>query len=924
MKSFFSLILGILLSTIAFAQETTFKLTGVVKNVEGDNLEGATVQYFYVGETDTVSTVSNSKGIFDFKDLRSTKIGIKITFGGYNDYGKLFDYTGQSGEQYLTDIKMEPGSTLLENFTVSVSRITIKEDTISYKIDSTMYRKNDNVEELLKKLPGLEVDNKTGAVTAQGKEVTKVRVNGKDFFGGDVTTATKNLDADMVDRIEVIDDYGDQAAFTGIRSGEASKTLNIELKKDKNKGVFGSASLGGGTDGRYTNSLTTNIFNNDRQISVIGNLNNTNTSSFNFGNIGGGGASMARSIGGAFGSFGGSSGIATTKSIGLNYRDKWGQKVSAYGSYSFTDKATTTLRSIQQQNIFNGKSTFNDQNSDNLSESVNHRATMNVEVKFNPNTYLKVSPYVSVQQTDGNFLSDFAFTDQAQKLLNRGTTSEQTNSEAPNVGGTLLFNKRLDKKGRVISITGNAGNTNTLGDDFYLNNTTYFDPLGNMKDSILNQYINQDNNSYNYSAGASFIEPLTKKKSLEFNYNYNKSFTAIGRRTFLIDNLGERNFIDSASTIFDNDFQTHKLGANFRNTQKKYNYTLGLAVQPTTIESNTINKNISNKQQGLNLFPVANFTYNFKKSKSLSLNYNGSTSQPSYTQLQPVADYTNPQFVVIGNPDLKPEFSNRLSARYNNFNFITGTVFFGNLSLSTTGNKIVSNVFSKGVGAQETRYLNTDGFYTVTAFYAYSKPFKNRKYVLNYGGSAIYNNNISFLADQKNVGKNLIFSQRLSTTITLKKWLETTGGVSYTLNDANYSLNKRLNSNTQAWALTHNSRIFFPKDLTFTYDLSKTVNNGFASGVGANPFIINATVEKLVSKKYSASIKLYAFDILKENVNISRTVTGNAITDSRTNNLTQYFMASLIFRFKKFTGSGNTNSKSGPAMYQSDGKRGGF
>ncbi len=923
MKSILGLIVGLLFTSVSFAQES-FSLKGVVKNIEGDNLEGATIQFFYVGESDTSNTVTNSKGIFEFKDLRSTKIGIKITFNGYDDFGKLYDYTGQTGEQYLTNIQLSPGSQTLENFVVSTSRITIKEDTVSYKIDSSMYRKNDNVEELLKKLPGLEVDNKTGAVTAQGKEVTKVRVNGKDFFGGDVTTATKNLDADMVDRIDVIDDYGDQAAFTGIRSGEASKTLNIELKKDKNKGVFGSASLGAGTDGRYTNSVTTNIFKNDRQISVIGNLNNTNTSSFNFGNVGGLGSSIARSVGGAFGSFGGSSGIATTKSIGLNYRDKWGAKVSAYGSYSFTDKATTTLRSVQQQNIFNGKSTFNEQNSDNLSESENHRATMNVEVKFNPNTYLKVSPFINFQKTDGNFASDFAFTDQNQQLLNRGTTSEQSKSEAPNIGGSLLFNKRLDKKGRVISITGNAGNTNTNGDDFYLNNTTYFDPLGGMKDSILNQYVNQDNNSYNYSAGASYIEPLTKKKSLEFNYNYSNSFTAVNRKNFLIDKLGERNFIDTASTIYDNDFQTHKLGANFRNTQKKYNYTVGFAVQPTIIESNTINRNISNRQTGINLFPVANFTYNFKKSKSLSFNYNGSTSQPSYTQLQPVADYTNPQFVVVGNPNLKPEFTNRLSARYNNFNFISGTVFFGNLSVNTTSNKIVSNVFSKGVGAQETRYLNTDGYYTVTAFYAYSKPFKNRKYVLNYGGSAIYNNNISFLADEKNVGKNLIFTQRLSTTVTIKKWLETTGGVSYTLNDANYSLNKRLNSNTQAWALTQGSRFFLPKDLTLTYDLSKTLNNGFTGGVGANPFIINASAEKQISKKYNASIKLYAYDILKENVNISRTVTGNAITDSRTNNLTQYFMASLIFRFKKFTGNSTGKEGAPERMIMGGGKPGGF
>jgi hypothetical protein len=190
---------------------------------------------------------------------------------------------------------------MLQGITLESNKVQIKEDTVSYVVDSTMYRKNDNVEEVLKKLPGVQVD-KDGTVTAQGKQVTKVKVNGKEFFGGDVTTATRELNADMVDRIQIIDDYGDQSAFTGIKDGDPSKTLNIQLKKDKNKGYFGTVTAGAGKEQRYLGSVSVNKFNNNQQISLIGNINNTNASTFNFGSFGGG--AVGSMIGGMVRSFG--------------------------------------------------------------------------------------------------------------------------------------------------------------------------------------------------------------------------------------------------------------------------------------------------------------------------------------------------------------------------------------------------------------------------------------------------------------------------------------------------------------------------------------------------------------------------------------------------------------------------------------------
>jgi len=272
--------------------------------------------------------------------------------------------------------------------------------------------------------------------------------------------------------------------------------------------------------------------------------------------------------------------------------------------------------------------------------------------------------------------------------------------------------------------------------------------------------------------------------------------------------------------------------------------------------------------------------------------------------LQPVADVSNPQYITIGNPDLKPEFTNTFSMRYNNYDFISGNVFFGNLLFSFTKDKIVTNTTPIGFSSQETRYLNSDGFFTASGFYNISRPKQNRKYVFNLGGNLTYNNNVSYLKSEKNIGRNWVFAQRLAVDIKIKKWLETSGGVNYALNSTKYSISSSnlQNLNTNAWSLSHSSRFFLPADIIFSYDIDKTINSGYAGNVNANPLIINSTLEKQLFKKKNASIKLQAYDLLNENTSISRSVTAQSITDTRTNRLGRYLMLSFVLRLNKFSG----------------------
>ena len=253
-----------------WAQESV-SLTGIIKSIDGNPLSNATVILYDLSNHDSLKTSSKENGLYRFLNVKSDKFSILVSFIGFDNFSKTYDFSSKSGSISVEDIFLNPGSNMLGNITLESQKVQIKEDTVSYIIDSTMYRKNDNVEALLKNLPGVQVD-KDGTVTAQGKQVTKVKVNGKEFFNGDVTTATRELNADMVDKVQIIDDYGDQAAFTGIKDGDPSKTLNIQLKKDKNKGYFGNGTAGAGTASRYLGSLSLNRFNDDQQISLISNL----------------------------------------------------------------------------------------------------------------------------------------------------------------------------------------------------------------------------------------------------------------------------------------------------------------------------------------------------------------------------------------------------------------------------------------------------------------------------------------------------------------------------------------------------------------------------------------------------------------------------------------------------------------------------
>jgi hypothetical protein len=929
-KLYFSFLLLIISSASAFAQ--TKGISGRVTDSTGDKgLDKATVKLIQkASPKDTLRTTTNAKGEFTFEQIPSSAYNIIITYSGFKPMTKEF-FKPSEGVSFidLGDLVLSTDYKSLSEIVIESPAITIKEDTVEYNAKQFQTKANATTEDLLKKLPGVQVD-RNGNVTAQGKQVSRIKVNGKDFFTGDPKTATREIPADMIDKVQVVDDYGDQSAISGIRDGEPEKVINLQLRKDKNKGVFGRVQGSIGTQDRYQAGFNANYFNNKTQVSLIGNSNNVNQSSFsggdlsgfgggNFGGGGGrpGGMQFVMGAGGGGGNFGGGNngqtqdGITRTNSLGTNLRSDFGKRNSFYGSYTYTDRLTNLEQFTSQQSLFNDASFTNVTNQTSTNQQGTHRAFANLELWLDSFNYLKISPNLSVQKTNNKLMSDFDFFRSANVKSQNGFNRDTTMSDRPSFRTNVLYNHRFKRRGRNLSINTDIGWNATESEQLRGNFTQFYQTNGS-PGAVLNQLqrTTQDNSGNSINTRIVYTEPLSKERLLDVSYNFNRNFSGNDRKTYQKNfSTGAFNFIDSLSNAFENDFNFNRFGATVRTIKKKYNYSLGILLQPVNLEGYSITKDSAFQPvKNFNWFPVARFTYNFSKTKGFNFNYNGSAQQPSFTQLQPVRDVTNPQFQNEGNPGLKPSVNHTLNFNFNNFNFSKGTVFFTNLAFTTIKDQIVNNTIAfKGTngvatGAQLTRPENVDGYYNVNFFYTYSKPWKNRKYVLSVNGMANYNNNIVLVDYVKGTGRNLLLTQGFDFTFNAKEWLELSAGAKYNLNNAKFSQNPLQNSNQSTWTLSNDVRIDIATGWVMRWEFDYTLNYGLAEGVTRNIALLNGSLEKELFKKKNATLRIQAFDIFNQNINVSRSVSSNFITDTRVNRLAQYFMVGFIYRLNRFKG----------------------
>ncbi len=903
-----------------FAQKK-YTVTGVVKDSTGVTIPGATVRL--IDGKDSVSASTDVQGAFSFGDVQMHQFKVTAVALGYAPYHKPYIINENNGTVALAPIVLKSSSTMLTAVDITdVNPMKIKDDTIEYNAGAYKVHDGAVVEDMLRKLPGVDVD-KDGNVTAQGKSVTKVRVNGKDFFGGDLKTATQNLPASVVQNLQIIDDYGDQANLTGIKTGEPDKILNITIRPDKNYGYFGQVNLGDGSDAqnsvtgkgeddRYIGSGNLFKFNGDQQIAGLVNFNNTNTSLFNFGSGGprGGGPGG----GGGAASSSSANGITTTRSGGLNYRDQWGKKVSVYGSYSFSDNTVNTLSSSIQTNTSVTSPSVNNFSTNQTDEKINHRFNFNIEYKIDTMNYLKISPtftYAGINTTQSQTSNLNENNAEISNYLLHSTLS----SSAPNIGTNILYNHKFNSHGRNFSINMSGGST-----QLQQTQNPVYTYLAGTESAPANQLITTNVKLDSVGATLSYMEPLSKRSFLELNYAYHYAHTTSDKETDTLTAAGTRNNYSLLSNDYVSDFITNRVGLNYRFIEKKYNYTLGLGVQPSILNGYSETNNIDTHVTTLNFAPTARFIYNFSRSQAFSLNYNGASNQPTYNELQPVTDFSNSLYPVQGNSALKPEFNNNFSMRYNQFDFQSGNILFTNLSFTQTDNKIVANTItypqtytpnSKLAGTILTQYLNADGYYNAAGSYTYAKPWEKRKYTLMFNGSVSYSNNISYISNvaptsyvettEKNIGKSLNLTQglRFRTDITDIIDAELNGSYGVTSTDNSLTQNN-LNNNFRTLTLGANGKNYFGKTWTISYDYTKTIYYGYAGS--SNPNVLNTYVEKKFLKNNMGAIRLSAFDLFNQNAGFATTQNGNFITQTQSNRLGRYYLLTFTLRLQKFAG----------------------
>ncbi len=871
-------------------------------------------------------------GSFAFSNLKPQKYLLKISylsFGEYQNVVEVKDAVINLGNIALTEAAQD----LKEVKVVGqIQQSQMKGDTTQFNAAAFKTNPDATVEDLIQKMPGIAVVN--GEVQAQGEKVQRVLVDGKQFFGNDATLALKNLPAEIVDKIEVFDRQSDQSQLTGFDDGNAQKTINVVTRADRNAGKFGKAFAGYGSDDRYTAGGNLNIFGKDKRISIIGLSNNINQQNFAsqdlagaLGSSGGGGRGGRGGGGGRGGRGGGGSsadnflvgqqsGITNTSAFGLNYTDKWGEKLEVTGSYFFNRSGNANQEITNRETFLNNAAgnQFYDERNTYANTNLNHRINFRFEYTLDEKNSFIFSPGVSWQDNRATTLRIGATNLANGTLLNETNNDRFSHSNALSSSNSLLWRHKFEKAGRTFSVNlSNAINNRDSDGRLYALNQFY---TGNRNPSdTIDQRSNGNSDNIRFGADVNYTEPLSRNIQLQLGYNVSLSNSNSKSKTFdFVDTETQYTRLDTLlSNTFDNQYLTQRAGLSLRGNKKQVIGAVGLDVQRAGLYSQQLfPRNNEVDQTFLNLLPNAFLMYRPSTSKNLRVYYRSSTNEPSITQLQNVVNNSNPLFLTAGNPNLKQEYTHRVSARYSASDSKLGRNFFLYSSLNYTLNNISNSTFvaqrpttlPNGVvlqqGAQLTSPVNLDGNWSVRTFANYGSPIKAIKTNLNLNTGLNFSRLPGLINQALNVSTNYALSQGIVLSSNISTRLDFTLSFNGNYNIVRNSLQPQLNSNYFSQQTSARVNWIFGKGFVLQTDLTNQSYRGLGAGFNQNFTLWNASFGKKFLKDDKGELKLTVFDILSQNNSINRNVTETYLEDVTSRVLTQYGMLTFTYTLRNF------------------------
>lgn len=941
-KLFLIAVLG-LVQCLSFAQGTKGSVKGFLQDsVSGTPLVDATVSVTRVKDSSLVSfALTGNGGSFEIRNLEEGEYQLIASFSGLQTKKTRFSITADKSTADLGLVQLHRIYKSMEGVTiVDDAPVKIKGDTLAFNADAFKTKPNASVEDLLKKMPGMQVD-KDGTVKAQGEEVQKVYVDGKEFFGNDPKLATKNLTADMVDQVEVFDDMSEQAKFNKIDDGSRTKAINLKLKKDKKKGIFGRAYAGYGTKERYDAGVNANFFKGATQTSIIAKTNNVSNIGFSVndqigmfstgagggrtmgggGNIvmGGGGRMMGSP--GFSGGLGGlnmgttGSGITSSSQIGINYRDTWSKHFDVTGSYFYNEAKTDNLRKSYKQTLFADSTVLTDEEVLSRISNSNHRFNLNMVYSIDSFNSIIYSPNFSYQKSQ-SFADDTLMSaiQKASQSYRANESRNITNSlgDGYSWNNNLIWRRKFRRAGRTLSV--NFSNTWSANDrERYSSIHSRFFNMGGAKygEDIVNNVNVTDSRNNSYTLALSYTEPISRDKIMEVNYSRSNNSSSSDRKTLDYNNATGKydQVVDTLSNHFNNRNMYDRAGANFRVVKKKYNYQLGFAVQQTTLNSDNLTKKTNVRQKFTNFFPSASFNYQFQRSRNLRINYRGRTQQPSINQLQDVTDVTGYPNIYRGNPNLKQEFTNNVILSYNFFDVVKYRNMFAFFSFSNTLNKISNSREDLGGGVQRTTPVNIDGTYNLSGNVNLGFPIKKLK-----GGNfntttrINYNRDANLVNGFRNYTRNLNIGEELRQNYNHKDRLDLGITASINFNSVRYTLQPKNNARYFTHTYSADATYSFPMGFILSTDFDYTFNTGRTNGFNRNYALWNASFAKELFKSKRGELKVSVFDILNQNTNVTRNIVDNYIEDVENTTLQRFFMFTFSYKLNRMGG------KAMPAM----------